>query len=325
MSDPKVPEPTLLFLVGPTASGKSDLALLLSAPLNAHVLSMDSMSVYQGMDLGTAKPSPEDRARLPHHLLDLVTPDRPFSVADYLHAASATLDRLAADRLTPLFVGGTVLYMKALISGLFRGPAADPDLRTSLDQRARDLGPHALHAELAAVDPEAAQRLHPNDTRRIVRALEVFHLTGSPISDLQQQWADPERQRPHLIVAPHWPRPVLYRRINARVLDMFRLGLVDEVRSLLQRFGALGPTASRALGYAEVLDHLAGKHSLDETIALVQLHTRQFAKRQLTWLRRFPEIHWLAMSPERPLPEAAAEALDVFRAPRTPNPFNTGD
>ena len=302
----------LLFLVGPTASGKSDLALSLAPDLNADILSLDSMSVYLGMDLGTAKPDPSSRAAVPHHLLDLVTPDRPFSVADYLATANDVLHRLALAGKRALFVGGTVLYMKSLISGLFRSPASDSVLRRALSERARRQGPAALHAELASVDPLAASRVHPNDTRRIIRALEVFSLTGEPISSLQLQWADPRRDRPHLIVAPDWPRPLLYQLIDRRVLRMFELGLVDEVASLLQRFGSLGPTASRALGYAEVLDHLAGRASLPDTISLVQTHTRQFAKRQLTWLRRFPEIHWVPMDPARPPDQAASLILPIF-------------
>ena len=268
---------------------------------------MDSMSVYSGMDVGTAKPTAEDRRKLKHHLIDLVTPEKSFSVADYMRVAEEVLCGLADRGRRGLFVGGTALYMKALISGLFEGPTADRALRDELADRAEREGTAALHAQLAQADPDAAERIHPNDLKRVVRALEVYRLTGKPISTLQKQWNDAKSERPHTIVGLDWDRRILYERIDRRGEQMFCSGLVEEVTSLLERFGRLGPTACKALGYAEVLQHLAGKRTRAETVALVQRHSRQFAKHQLTWLRQFSEIKWVKMSSERAESDAAEE------------------
>lgn len=307
-----MPTEPLLFLVGPTASGKSRLALSVAPTLNAEILSMDSMSVYSGMDVGTAKPTVEDRRKLKHHLIDRVTPKESFSVADYVRAAEEALRELADRGRRGLFVGGTALYMKALISGLFEGPAADEALRTELAMRADSEGAEALHAELREVDPDAAERIHPNDLKRIVRAIEIYQLTGKPISALQKQWNDAKSERPHVIVGLDWDRQILYERIDRRVEQMFCDGLVEEVESLIERFGRLGPTACKALGYAETLQHLAGKLTRSETVELVQRHSRQFAKRQLTWLRQFSEIKWVKMSSKRNEPAAAEEIIAMF-------------
>ncbi len=236
------------------------------------------------MDIGTAKPTAEQRAATPHHLIDIVEPDRQFSLAEYLAAAEACVAEIRRRGKEVLFVGGTPLYLKGLLRGTFKGPAADPLLRRSLEQEER-ARPGTLHRRLAEVDPAAAERLHSNDLRRLVRALEVFLKTGVPISKWQRQFdrgLPAERCRVFLL---DWPRAVLYRRVNRRVEAMFQQGLVDEVRSLLARERPLGRTASQAVGYREVIEHLEGRRGLDETIALVKQHTRQLAKRQGTWFR----------------------------------------
>jgi tRNA dimethylallyltransferase len=276
-------------LAGPTASGKSAAALELASRIGAEILSLDSMAVYRGMDVGTAKPSAEDRARAPHHLIDLVEPDENFSVADYLAAAEAACRGIVSRGRTPLFVGGTGLYLRSLLRGVFEGPAAAPDVRRRLEAEAEAHGPEALHARLKSVDPTAAARLHPNDVRRVVRALEVAELTGRPLSEQQEQPPLSPAERPRHVDWLSPPREWLYRRIDARVDAMMAAGLLDETRRLLARPGGLGRTARQALGYRELIDHLEGRLPLAEAVDLIKLRTRQFAKRQHTWFRNLEE------------------------------------
>lgn len=283
------------FLTGPTASGKSAVGVELAAGLHAEIVSMDSMALYRGMDIGTAKPSPEQRRRVPHHLLDIIEPHEEYSLAQYVAAAHRAAEAIRGRGRAVLFVGGTPLYLKALLRGMFQGPAADPALRRRLAEEERRLGPGYLHRRLAAVDPLAAGRLHPNDHRRLIRALEVYEKTGQPISRFQQQFAE-HRQAGNRVFVLDWPRSVLYRRIEDRVESMFRAGLVDEVQRLASALAPLSYTARQALGYREVLDYLAGQCDLATTITLVKTHTRQFAKRQGTWFRSLAECHFVAMA-----------------------------
>ncbi len=284
-----------LFLVGPTASGKTAVALEIARRMPVEIISLDSMSVYRGMDLGTAKPTASERAQAPHHLIDVVDPTEGFSVGRYVVMAQGLTAEISARGKRPLFVGGTPLYLKALVSGLFEGPPADPEFRATLETRAKSEGAAALHAELGRVDPEAAGRIHPNDLKRIVRALEVFHSTGEPLSLRQTQWTEVISPQDVMIAGLAWDRAELYRRIDARVDRMFAEGLVDEVQGLLSRFGRLSREASQALGYKEVLSHLSGGPDLAETLRLVKRNTRRMAKRQLTWLRSFSQIRWFSM------------------------------
>jgi tRNA dimethylallyltransferase len=285
--------PDTLVLTGPTGSGKTQLGLELAERLGAEVVSMDSMALYRGMDIGTAKPTPEERRRVPHHLLDVLDPWESASVAWWLAQATRWCDDVRARGKRVLIVGGTPLYLKALLRGLFRGPPADAELRGRLAGEAEADGPQALHDRLARVDPAAASRLHPNDLRRVIRALEVWELTGRPISSWQGQWRD----QPSSAGQPGtptclWldlPRADLYARINARVERMFAGGLVAEVRALQALPRPLSREAAQALGYKEVIGHLEGRASLAETVALVQVRTRNFAKRQVTWFRHLPE------------------------------------
>jgi tRNA dimethylallyltransferase len=280
-----------LILTGPTASGKSALALELAPRLNAEIVSADSMTVYRGMDIGTAKPSAEDRARVPHHLIDVLDPWESANVAWWLEQAAERVRDIEARGKTALFVGGTPFYLKALLCGLFPSPPSDEDLRRRLEAEAGAQGNEALHARLAGVDPVSAGRLHPNDVRRVVRALEVWHLTGRPLSAWQRQdwWGgDGPRFRAGSCLAIDVPRPELYARIDRRVEGMFAAGWVDEVRRLRELPRPLSREASQALGYREIGEYLDGRRSLPETMALVQLRTRQFAKRQLTWFRGLP-------------------------------------
>ncbi len=299
-----LPEPfeNAYVLTGPTGSGKSRLGLELAEDLGAEIVSMDSMALYRGMDVGTAKPAAEDRRRVPHHLLDVLEPWESASVAWWLEQAKQCCREIEGRGRRVLFVGGTPLYLKALLHGLFDGPPANLALRARLEREAAEQGSEPLHTRLTCVDPATAARLHPNDLRRIVRALEVWELTGRPISDWQQQWGDtssasggrkppgasPGGLRPPLTERCLYldlPRPVLYERINARVGRMFADGLVEEVRALRRLERPLSREAAQALGYKELFDYLDGKGSLEDAVVTIQTRSRNFAKRQLTWFR----------------------------------------
>jgi tRNA dimethylallyltransferase len=282
-----------LVLTGPTGSGKSALALELADQLGAEIVSMDSMALYRGMDIGTAKPSAADRSHVPHHALDVLDPWESASVAWWLDLAKTICRDIENRGKRVLFVGGTPLYLKSLICGLFDGPPADLALRARLQAEALAHGSCLLHRRLGEVDPVTAARLHVNDVRRVVRALEVWELTGRPLSQWQTQW--PVKQ-PSAVSASDdsrilWldlPRPQLVSAINARVLEMFRRGFVAEVQTLAELPTPVSREARQALGYHEVFDHLAGTVDLEQTIRSVQAHTRQFAKRQITWFRHLP-------------------------------------
>lgn len=287
------------FLTGPTASGKTEVALALARLIDAEIVAMDSMTLYRGMDIGTAKPTPAQRAEVPHHLLDILEPHEEFSVAQYLDAARQALRAIESRRRRTLFVGGTALYLKSLLRGVFKGPGADWALRAELVRQAAEQPPGWLHAQLAAVDPPSAERLHPNDHRRLIRAIEVFRITGVPISSHQRQfeYALPaERCRVFVL---QWPRDILHRRIDARVDTMIAAGLaaeVSEVHSACAQQGrTMSRTAMQALGYREMTAHLRGRCNLAEAVAAVKAHTRQFAKRQETWFRSLSECRFVPM------------------------------
>jgi tRNA dimethylallyltransferase len=286
------------YLTGPTAAGKTAVGIELAQLLDAEIVSLDSMALYRGMDIGTAKPTSREREIIPHHLIDVIEPHEEFSVAQYLDAAKSTGAAILSRGRKVLFVGGTALYLKALLRGLLSGPPADWKLRQELEEVARVEGEASLHLRLEQVDPVAAAKLHPNDVRRIIRALEVHHATGQPISTMQKQF---DQGRPahvcHVYVLD-WPRKQLEERIRGRVDAMFAAELVDEVQKLKES-GAkanqpLSRTARQAVGYREVLEFLNGQRDLPETIELVKLRTRQFAKRQLTWFRSLSECRWIS-------------------------------
>ncbi|MBI3097885.1 MAG: tRNA (adenosine(37)-N6)-dimethylallyltransferase MiaA, partial [Planctomycetes bacterium] len=281
--------------------------------LGAEILSVDSMKVYRGMDIGTAKPTAEARARVPHHGLDLAGPSESFSVARFVEAAEAAIAETSARGKSVLAVVGTPLYWRALVEGLFEGVSADPGLRARLEERARREGGVALHAELGKVDPAAAARLHPNDVRRVIRALEVHATTGSRISDLQRQWGRSRRPDPPPMAGIRWTRPALDARIARRVEEMFAAGLADEVRRIAESPGGFGPQAARALGYRELLGTRPVARDSPATRRLIALHTRQFAKRQMTWFRRVP-IRWWDVSGESDL-RAVADGMARSFAP----------
>ncbi len=279
-------------LTGPTGSGKTALGLELAERLGAEIISMDSMALYRGMNIGTAKPTAAERHRVRHHLIDEREPWESASVAWWLERAAACCVEIEGRGRRVLFVGGTPLYLKALLFGIFDGPPGDAELRQRLTAEAATAGRQVLHDRLARVDPATAGRVHPHDERRVIRALEVWELTGRPISAWQTQWAAPETATPALppgrVLWLDLPRQELYRRIDARVVQMFAAGLVDEARSLRRLDRPLSREAAQALGYREVFDYLDGKTTRDETVALIQTRSRRFAKRQLTWFRHLP-------------------------------------
>jgi tRNA dimethylallyltransferase len=277
------------FITGPTASGKTGVALEVARRLDAEIVSMDSMAVYRRLDIGTAKPTPRERRLVPHHLIDCLEPHQEFSLAGYLHAAHRAVEEIHSRSRQVLFVGGTPLYLKSLLRGIFEGPPADWNFRNALAEEARRQPPGYLHARLATVDAVAASRLHASDARRLIRALEVYEKTGRPISQWQQQFARGRPAEACRVFVVGWPREELYARIDARVDQMFAAGLVEEVAGLLADRVELSRTARQALAYPEVLEHLAGGPALAETIELVKTRTRQFAKRQETWFRSLCE------------------------------------
>jgi tRNA dimethylallyltransferase len=288
-----------IALLGPTASGKSRLALELAEKLPLEIVSVDSAQVYRGMDIGTAKPPIAERARVPHHLIDLVDPDEAYSVGRWRADAIRAVDEILEGKKVPLLVGGTMLYYRALTRGLAELPSADVELRAELDASAARRGWPSLHAELAKVDPEAAQRIRPNDAQRIQRALEVWRLTGEPLSKIQRL-ADqpPPFALKAFALVPE--RAALHARIAGRFEAMLAAGLVDEVKALKSRF-ALHPglPSMRAVGYRQVWEFLEGRFGEAELHERGVAATRQLAKRQLTWLRSFPDVETIE-------PDAAA-------------------
>lgn len=300
--------PSILALIGPTASGKSAVAMALAKGEGAELLSVDSMQVYRGMDIGTAKPAADERAQVRHHLIDVVEPIETFTAARFVECADAVIADAAARGMPLIVTGGTPLYFKSLFEGLFSGPSADSELR----QRLVACSNEELAERLARVDGPAAARIHVNDTRRLIRALEVFELTGKPISSLQNEWTSPVQRHHAIWIGLTWDRDALNRRINARVRSMLEAGWLDEVRTLLARYGSLSDSASEATGYKELIDHLAGKISLDDAVEQIKIATRQLARRQMKWFRRFPEVKWIAG--DRPVDDIADDVLQLWKS-----------
>ena len=303
----------ILVITGQTASGKERLAVAVAAVVGGEIISADSMKVYREMDIGTAKPSAEQRQAVPHRLVDVADPGETFSTARWLRTAENAIADAHARGRTPIVSGGTPLYLKALLEGLFEGPAADAELRARLKAEADARGTPALHARLAQVDPAAAARIHPNDLRRITRALEVWELTGSPISELQSQWGRRHGRWRPLVVAVRRGGDDLTRRIEERVRRMIGAGLVEEVRRLAARPGGFGRGPRQALGYAEALEFLAGRLSEEELMPAIVAHTRQFARRQRTWLARFADAVWLDLAPGVPAESLAGHVAALWR------------
>lgn len=290
-----------VVLTGPTASGKSGVAIELAERIDAEIISVDSIAVYRGMDIGTAKPSADDRRRVPHHLIDVACPSNDYSVANYLAAAWQAMADIRRRGKVPLFVGGTPMYLKGLLYGFDPGPAADWDFRRAVEADLAQHGPEMLHQRLWQVDPLSAHRLSPTDTRRVTRALEVAYLTGKPLSHRQTQFDQTPQSLDGRLFVIHWPRADLHSRIAERVQAMFRLGLASEVRRLLREHGSLSRTASIAVGYREVIAWIEGKMDEQTAIEQVVAHTRQLARRQETWLRSLKSLEVLEVACEEDL------------------------
>ena len=273
------------FLTGATASGKTALGVAIARELGAEIVSLDSMAVYRKMDVGTAKPTLEERGGVPHHMLDVVDASEPFSVVEYMRQAAEAVRGIRERGAIALFVGGTPLYLKTMLFGVFDAPASDPRLREELRAIAEKEGPYALWSILREEDPESALRLHQNDIKRVVRAIEVVRLTGKPMSAQLKEFSAPPLFEPGRIFILTRERDELYDRINRRVDEMMRAGFLEETRRLFESDPPPGPTASKAVGYRELKDVLDGRLALDEAVETIKRLTRNFAKRQETWFR----------------------------------------
>lgn len=300
----------VIAILGCTASGKAEAARALAGELDAELLSIDSMKVYRGMDIGTAKPTAEHRTAQPWHMLDLVDPWESFSAAEFVERADACVAEIHGRGRPVIAVGGTVLYFQCFYLGMFEGPAADAGIRGEIRARAANEGLAALHAELARVDAAAAERIHVNDLRRIERALEVHRLTGRPITELQQQWATGKPRRADWdwrLVGLRRAREAGNHRINDRVRRMAAAGLVDEARGVWGDARGVSQQAAQAVGYAELFAHFRGELSLDEAVEKIKINSRRLAKQQRTWLRRLPGLQWIELAGDEPATDRIAE------------------
>ncbi len=288
----------MILITGVTASGKGRLTFDLASQIDAEIISVDSMKVYRRMDIGTAKPPKKVREKIRYHLIDIFEPSESFSLGRFLELANQAIEDIKNRGKTVIAVGGTALYIKALLYGLFDGPASDEKIREELRQQAEALGLEKLYSELKEIDPDAAERIHPNDEKRIIRALEVYQLTGKPISTFQKQWPRLQNTKQDMlhkfkIVALRRQKQIESRRINSRVKKMIDVGLVEEVKSLLAEDEPLSKQAAGAIGYAEIIDYLEGRTTLEDAVELIKKNTRHLAKHQRTWFKTFPEVNWL--------------------------------
>ena len=305
--------PQVIAVVGPTASGKTALAIELAERLGTEIISADSMQVYRGMEIGTGAPGPQELARVKHHFVAFLEPFEGFSAGEFERLAREHVARLNAQGKPGVVVGGSGLYVTALIDGLFPGPGKDEAVRARLHRQAEEQGVGPLYARLVEVDPDYADVIQCNDLRRIVRALEVYELTRQPLSKLHRDHRDGANSLSAVQVAPDWPRDRLYDRINCRVDRMLEAGLLDEVQALLDRGYADHIDRVRSLGYREMAAYLRGDVPLDEATELMKRNTRRYAKRQLTWFRADPRIHWLPPQ-SRTAPELAEDVVaEVLR------------
>ncbi|HUO87354.1 MAG TPA: tRNA (adenosine(37)-N6)-dimethylallyltransferase MiaA [Thermoanaerobaculia bacterium] len=303
--------PPVLAILGPTASGKSDLGMKVAAEVGGEIVNADALQVYRGLDIGTAKPTAEERRAVPHHLLDLLEPEERFSAGEFARLGRQAIAEIRRRGCLPIVVGGSGFYLQALFEGLSPLPPADPELRRQLAERAADEGVDVLHAELVAVDPATARRLPAADVQRVVRALEVALSTGRPLS----QWiADRPAGRdplPSVRIALTLPRALLYDRIASRVAQMLSQGWVEEVRGLLDRGLDPDAPAFQAIGYRQIVRHVRGDWDLDTAAAETVRATRRFAKRQLTWFRGDPEVRWFD---PRQLSAGIPEVLELVQS-----------
>ena len=300
--------PRPIFIAGPTAVGKSEIALRLAEQLGGEIISADSMQVYRGLDLGTAKPSPAERARVPHHLIDICNLTENFDAAQFIRLAQKAITEIQARGHVPIFCGGTGLYFKAFLSGLGEAPGTNPDLRAELEAASFE----ALLHELRERDPAAYEKIDKQNPRRVIRAVEVIRLTGKKFSEQRAEWKSEVRSQKSEKAFCFARQPAdLHARINARVDAMFARGMVEETRELLQHGLAENKTAMQAIGYRQVVEYLRDERSLTETIELVKSRTRQFAKRQLTWFRRHGNMEWIELKSDESLEECVQKICET--------------
>lgn len=287
-------KPRVIVIAGPTAGGKTHLSVDLALALGGEVINADSMQVYRGMDIGTAKPTHAEQKGIPHHLLDVVNPDEDFNAAIYRSMALPLVKEIDSRGKACFVVGGTGLYIKSLLQGLFRSPPADPDLRRSLRLECEAIGAQEFHKRLEGLDPESAGRIHPNDRLRIIRALEIIHLTNRRLSDLITEQGFEDTPLKALKLCVNVDREQLYDRINRRCVSMIEAGLVEETENLLEKGYLPDLNPMKSIGYRHMIRYLKGDWSLEEAIQKLKMDTRRYAKRQLTWFRADPQVTWIA-------------------------------
>lgn len=293
-------KPKLLVILGPTAAGKTRLGIDIARSIAGEIISADSLQVYKHFDIGTAKPTPEERAEVRHHLIDIIYPDQDFNAGRFREAAAPVIDSLHKSSTKTILVGGTYLYVKVLLSGLIEGLPADEELRVGLRELKSERGIDYLYGKLMSLDPEAASKIHPNDYVRIERALEVFYLTGEKVSELRTQHKFGDRDYEYLKIGIYQERRSLRERIDARVDDMIKKGLVDEVQGLGEMGYGRELKPMQSIGYKEINRYLEGEMSLERAIELIKRDTKRFAKRQMTWLRKDKEIKWFEIPGDYP-------------------------
>ena len=314
----------ILAVVGSTASGKTALSIQLAKALGGEIISCDSMQIYRRMNVGTAKPTEEEKEGIPHHLIDIAEPDQPYSCAEYVKAAQEAIEKIASRGKLPIFCGGTGLYLDSLLrGGNFEETVTDPALRQKLFDYAQIHGNHALHERLAAIDPESAAAIHENNVKRVVRAIEIYETTGMTKTEADRKSRIPDSPYDATVLGIHYPeRQILYDRINLRVDMMVEQGLPEETRRLMEE-GVFdrNSTAAQAIGYKELLGYLRGEDTLEEALEHLKLATRRYAKRQITWFSAKPYVRWINATQNgslRPFDEILRDALAIAQAPVTP-------
>jgi tRNA dimethylallyltransferase len=302
----------MILILGVTASGKSRLAFELASTIGAEIISIDSMKVYRRMDIGTAKPSAARRRQIRYHLIDVVEPNEPFSVEKFLKLAEYAVKQINSAQKPVVAVGGTAMYIKAMLYGIFEGPGTNDRIRKKLRSQIDAHGLADLHKKLAEADPDAAQRIHPNDARRIIRALEVFELTGKPISSFQQQFDADNTLRDWKIIGLRRDKADTGTRINQRVKRMLENGFADEVKALLAEDEPLSKQAASAIGYAEIIDHLNGNLRFEEAVEKIKINTRRFAKAQRTWFKTFKNVNWLDIAEDESSQDILSRTMELL-------------
>ena len=310
---PDSKKPKVIIIGGPTGIGKTAVAIRIAQRFGGEIVNADSMQIYRKMDIGTAKPTPKEQALVKHHLIDIINPDQPFDAVRFADMAGKIIIQLVEKQMLPLVVGGTGLYIKALTHGLFRENSSDPEIRKELKQDAKTHGSEYLYQKLQQIDPTTADRLHPNDTFRIIRALEVYRVTGIPISDFQDAHGFTGQSYRTLKIGLDMDRKILYDRINRRVEAMMGEGLVDEVKQLLAMGYSADLKSMQSIGYRHMADFIEGRLEWDEALDTMKRDTRRYAKRQLTWFRKDPEMIWF--HPEQV--DDMAEGIDDFLSERS--------